>query len=60
MDNPRTRLGRYEIASLSGAGGMGEVYLARGQSLRPALHRPRALVKFIQQSVQKCTMREDI
>jgi len=31
---PSTRLGPYEIASLIGAGGMGEVYLARDTRLR--------------------------
>src|SRR5687768_10449949 len=30
---PNTRLGRYEIRSLVGAGGMGEVYLARDTKL---------------------------
>src|ERR1044071_2963308 len=39
MLQPGSRLGRYEIRSLIGAGGMGEVYLAHdGQ-----LHRPVAL-----------------
>ena len=36
---PGSRLGRYEIRSLIGAGGMGEVYLAHD----PELHRPVAL-----------------
>jgi serine/threonine protein kinase len=31
---PQTRLGRYEIRSLIGKGGMGEVYLAYDSSLR--------------------------
>src|SRR4029079_867951 len=36
---PKTQLGRYEIRSLIGAGGMGEVYLAQDTSL----NRPVAL-----------------
>ncbi len=36
---PGSKLGRYEIRSLLGAGGMGEVYLAHD----PDLHRPVAL-----------------
>ena len=32
--SPGTRLGSYEIVSLLGAGGMGEVYLARDQRLQ--------------------------
>src|SRR5688500_8468779 len=36
---PGSKLGRYEIRSLIGAGGMGEVYLAHD----PELHRPVAL-----------------
>ena len=39
MLQPGSRLGRYEIRSLIGAGGMGEVYLAHD----PDLHRPVAL-----------------
>jgi eukaryotic-like serine/threonine-protein kinase len=37
--SPKTQLGRYEIRSLIGAGGMGEVYLAHDTSL----NRPVAL-----------------
>jgi non-specific serine/threonine protein kinase len=39
MLQPGSRLGRYEIRSLLGAGGMGEVYLAHDAQL----HRPVAL-----------------
>jgi predicted ATPase/serine/threonine protein kinase len=39
MLQPGAKLGRYEIRSLIGAGGMGEVYLAHD----PELHRPIAL-----------------
>lgn len=39
MLQPGSRLGRYEIRSLIGAGGMGEVYLAHDAQL----HRPVAL-----------------
>lgn len=44
--NPGTRLGRYEVQSLLGAGGMGEVYSA----LATELNRPVAL-KFLHADV---------
>jgi len=49
MLQPGSRLGRYEIRSLIGAGGMGEVYLAHD----PELHRPVAL------KVLAASVRED-
>ena len=39
---PGTRLGRYEVIRLLGAGGMGEVYLAKDQRLERAA-APRIL-----------------
>lgn len=40
--SPNTRLGRYEIRSLIGAGGMGEVYLGEDTRLHKAIPVSRA------------------
>ena len=41
--NPGTRLSHYEIISRIGAGGMGEVYLARDEKLKRAMWQIKVL-----------------
>lgn len=46
--NPGTRLGPYEVLSLKGAGGMGEVYKAKDTRLGPQPARSRAAFRHCQ------------